>query len=102
MLAHNVYFSLSDNSEAAKQRMVTACKHYLSGHPGTVFFAAGMLAEAYSRPVNDRAFDVALLVVFQTEADHDAYQKAERHLKFIAENKANWKEVRVFDSTVGQ
>ena len=41
---------------------------------------------------------LALLVVFRTQADHDRYQQAERHLRFIAENKANWKRVRVFDS----
>jgi hypothetical protein len=38
--------------------------------------------------------------VFKSMAAHEAYQKAERHLKFIEENKANWKKVRVFDSYV--
>ena len=52
--------------------------------------------------MNDRDFDVALNVVFQDAAAHDAYQKAERHLKFIAENKGNWKKVRVFDSYVAE
>jgi hypothetical protein len=28
------------------------------------------------------------------------YQTAERHLQFIAENKANWAEVRVYDSNL--
>lgn len=100
MIAHNVYFSLKDNSEPAKQKLVAACKKYLSGHPDTVFFAAGTLTAELDRPVNDRDFDVALHVVFKTKAAHDVYQKAERHLKFIAENQDNWKKVRVFDSTV--
>ena len=69
-------------------------------HPGTFFFAAGKLADEYQRPVNDRAFDVALHVVFTERAAHDAYQQAPRHLKFIEENKANWKQVRVFDAWV--
>ena len=98
MLIHNVYFSLNDPSDAAKEKLVAACKKYLTGHPGTVFFSAGTLAAECKRPVNDRDFDVALTVVFQDHAAHDAYQTAERHLKFIAENKANWKKVRVFDS----
>jgi len=101
MLAHNVFFSLADNSDAAKEELVAACKRYLSGHPGTVFFAAGTLVEDCDRPVNDRDFDVGLHVVFKNRAAHDQYQKAERHLKFIEENKANWKKVRVFDSYVG-
>jgi hypothetical protein len=100
MIAHSVYFSLKDNAEPAKKKLVAACKKYLAGHPGTVFFAAGTLTSELDRPVNDRDFDVALHVVFKTKAAHDDYQKAERHLKFIAENQDNWKKVRVFDSTV--
>lgn len=100
VLAHNVFFSLKDNSEAAKKKLVAACKKYLSEHPGTVFFAAGTLAEDFNRPVNDRDFDVALHVVFKNKAAHDQYQKHERHQRFIEENKENWKKVRVFDSYV--
>ena len=97
-VVHNVYFSLNDNSSAATEALVAACKKYLTGHPGTVFFAAGPLATELNRPVNDRDFDVALTVVFKNKAAHDAYQTAERHLKFIAENKPTWKKVRVFDA----
>ena len=68
MLSHSVFFSLHDNSPAAVDRLVAACKTYLNGHPGTCFFAAGTLAGEYQRPVNDRAFDVALHVVFADRA----------------------------------
>lgn len=98
MLAHDVYFQLKDNSPAAQKALVDACKKYLSGHPGTVWFAAGTLAGELKRDVNDRDFDVALYVVFKDKAAHDKYQTAEKHLKFIEENKANWKKVRVFDA----
>ena len=100
MLAHNVFFSLNDPSEAARAKLVAACKKYLSTHPGTAYFACGTLADELQRPVNDRDFDVSLHVVFQTKAAHDAYQAAPLHDQFIAENKDNWKKVRVFDSTV--
>jgi len=102
LLSHSVYFTLTDNSEDAKAALVADCKQYLSDHPGTVFFSAGTLAEQYERPVNDRAFDVALHVVFEYEAAHDAYQQAPKHVEFIEKNKANWKQVRVFDALVGQ
>lgn len=98
LLAHNVYFTLHDNSPAARKKLVDACHHYLAGHPGTVFYAAGILADEYARPVNDRGFDVGLHVIFQDRAAHDAYQTAPRHVQFIEENKANWKQVRVFDN----
>lgn len=102
MLAHNVYFSLHDNSPAARAKLVEACKKYLSGHPGTVFFAVGTLAEELDRDVNDRDFDVGLHLIFQNMKAHDDYQQAPRHNQFIAENEAGWKKVRVFDSLVGQ
>ena len=99
-LAHMVYFTLRDRSPEAVDQMVAACGEYLSGHPGTVFFAAGTLNPALQRPVNVRDFDVALHVVFASQADHDRYQVSERHQKFIEENRDNWSQVRVFDSDV--
>jgi hypothetical protein len=98
MLIHSVYFTLHDNSAEAKQRLVEACRKLLSDHPGTVFFAAGVLAEGLNRPVNDRDFDVALHVAFENRQFHDQYQEAPQHRQFIEENQANWKSVRVFDA----
>ena len=43
MLGHMVYFTLHDHSTEAIQVLVDACREYLSGHPGTVFFSAGTL-----------------------------------------------------------
>lgn len=102
MLSHDVYFSLKENSAEARQKLVAACKKYLAKHPGTVFFAAGTLAGEFDRPVNDRAYDVALHIVFKDKESHDKYQDAPLHKQFIDENKDNWKNVRVFDSWVEQ
>jgi quinol monooxygenase YgiN len=96
-LAHMVYFSLKDRSPDAVLKLVESCHKYLSDHPGCVYFSAGTLADL-AREVNDRDFDVALNVVFQDRAAHDAYQTAPKHLQFVAENKPNWARVRVFDS----
>ncbi len=100
MLAHNVFFTVKDKSPAACDALVDACNRYLTGHPGTAFFAVGKLCPDLDRPVNDQAFDVALHVIFDSRADHDAYQEAPRHLQFIEENRENWEQVRVFDSNV--
>jgi heme-degrading monooxygenase HmoA len=102
LLAHNVYFALNDPSAAAVEELVESCKKYLSRHPGVVFFAAGALCRELERPVNDRDFDVALHVVFEDKAAHDAYQAAPEHHEFIAKHKAGWRKVRVFDSYVEQ
>jgi hypothetical protein len=98
MLSHDVYFTLKDNSPAAKKHLVAGCKKFLSDHPGTVWFAAGILVEEHKREVNDRGFDVALHIVFKDKASHDRYEDASQHHKFIEEFKDNWKAVRVFDS----
>ena len=100
MLAHQVFFSLKDNSPDAVGKLVAACKQHLSGHPGTVFFAAGTLVGDLKRSVNDLDFDVALHIVFENRAAHDRYQDDPRHRAFIDENKDNWAKVRVFDSYV--
>jgi hypothetical protein len=100
LLSHDVFFSLKDNSPAAKKKLVEACKKHLSGHDGEVFFSAGTLAESLKREVNDVNFDVALHIVFKDQAAHDKYAVAKRHVQFIDENKDNWKKVRVFDSFV--
>ncbi len=97
MLVHNVYFALKDKSPAAIHALIAASHKYLTNHPGTVFYAVGTCADL-SRPVNDRDYDVALHVIFKDRAAHDVYQTADRHLQFIAEQKANWDKVRVFDS----
>ena len=94
------YFTLNDPTDETINSLVAACHQYLKDHPGVVFFAAGTLVEELNRPVNDRDFHVALHVVFDNKASHDAYQTAEDHLKFISENKDGWKQVRVFDSYV--
>jgi hypothetical protein len=97
MLAHIVFFSLADRAPEAAARLVAACHEHLTGHPGTVSFFAGTRAD-YDRQVNDRDFDVALVIVFESREAHDAYQTAERHRRFIAENATGWTRVRVFDA----
>lgn len=97
LLVHNVYFTLHENTAENREKLLADCRKYLVRHPGVVFFACGTLSDL-NRPVNDRAFDVGLHVVFQDRAAHDAYQVSADHVKFIEENRASWKQVRVFDS----
>lgn len=102
LLVHNVYFALSDPTPANVERLVASCRQHLPGHAGIVFFACGTLAKDLARDVNDRDFDVGLHIVFRDQAAHDAYQDSGPHHQFVAENKASWKKVRVFDSVAAQ
>ena len=97
MLSHAVYFTLKNRTPEAAAALVAACRKYLTGHPGTVAFSVGTVAN-YDRQVNDRDHDVALTIVFESHAAHDAYQTAERHNRFIAEHADTWAKVRVFDA----
>ena len=100
MIAHNVYFTLRDDSAAARADFASSCAEYLGDVPGIVYFATGTRAEQYQREVNDLEFHVGLHVMLQDRAAHDAYQVHERHLAFIEANQAKWATVRVFDSEV--
>ena len=97
MLAHSVFFRLRDRSPASVTRLVEGCRRHLSGHPGEIVFAVGTLAD-YDRQVNDRDWQVALHIVFDSHAAHDTYQQAERHEVFLAEHADSWEQVRVFDA----
>lgn len=97
-LAHHVFFTLQDSSEAKVQELIDACHKYLDDHPGVVYFAAGSRTPDLARPVNDSEFHVSLHVVFEDRKSHDEYQVAARHVQFIEEQKGNWAQVRVFDS----
>jgi len=99
-LCHAVYFTLRDASEEKRKALVASCQEYLDGHPGVRHFSVGELAEDFDRPVNDRRFHVALTLVFENTASHNAYQASARHREFIDRNQENWAEVRVFDSYV--
>ncbi|MEX0978463.1 MAG: Dabb family protein [Pirellulales bacterium] len=99
-LAHIVYFTLKDRSPDGVERQLDACRKYLTGHDGVVYFSVGTLSPDLAREVNDREFDVGLHVVFRDRAAHDVYQSHPRHVQFIDENKAHWAKVRVFDADI--
>lgn len=100
MLSHDVFFTLIDSSPSAAARLISSCQSNLRDHPGVLFFSAGSREPDLDRDVNDSEFHVALHVVFEDRATHDAYQDAPEHHAFIEENKDNWGSVRVFDSVV--
>ncbi|GAB1420280.1 Dabb family protein [Anaerolineales bacterium] len=100
MHLHNVYFSLIDRSNQAKQNLINDCQEFLTVQEGIVSFACGLLEEELEREENDRDFDVSLHIMFENREAHDAYQNDEVHHTFVDRNKDNWAKVRVFDTLV--
>lgn len=99
-LAHTVFFTLNDNSDSCCEALLAAATKYLQPHAGIESFAVGRRHTDMQRAVNDQEFDVALQIVFDDQAAHDAYQVSAAHAEFIQDQKENWKQVRVFDSVV--
>jgi len=99
LLAHNVYFALKDNSDEAKKKFNESCKKYLSQHAGLVFFAVGSSIKSPGQ-FNDKDYDISLNMMFTNKAALETYARSEEHQKFIAENMAGLKGVKVFDADV--
>ncbi|MBO0701092.1 MAG: Dabb family protein [Zavarzinella sp.] len=99
-VVHNVFFELKDKSADAKKKLVDACYKYLKSHDGVLHFGAGVRAEDVKEKVSAADWDVGLHIVFKDKASLAKYARHPDHLKFIAENKENWKGVKVYDSEI--
>ena len=64
MLSHAVYFTMKDKGSI--DSLIKSCRTHLTDHPGAISFAVGRCASEYDRQVNDRAFDVALEIIFES------------------------------------
>ena len=101
MLIHSVFFWLKPELTAAQRADFRRGVESLAAIQAIEKVYVGAPAATAQRSIIDHSYTVALTVVCRDVAAHDAYQVAPDHLKFIEENKPNWKQVRVFDSKVG-
>jgi hypothetical protein len=97
-VGHMVFFELKDKTPEAQKKLVDACYKYLKHHDGVLYFGAGPRAADAKEPVSATDWDVALHIVFKDAASLKKYSTHPDHLKFISENKAGWKGVKVYDS----
>lgn len=100
-LLHAVLFTLKDKSQEKQQELVEACDKYLKPQAGVVFYSCGQRDLTLLRDVNDTAFEVALVILFESAEAQARYQEDPVHNQFIAEQEGNWENVRVFDSMDG-
>jgi hypothetical protein len=97
MFVHAVYFWLRDDltpeerdrfAEGVRSlRAIECVRHGWVGVPA-----------ATDRPVIERGYSRALVLVFDDEAAHDAYQTHPVHDRFRAECGGLWTAVRIYDS----
>ena len=98
MLVHTVYFwlkpTLSDTEREAFNKGVESLTHIESAT--AVYLGTPAATEA--RPVIDASYDIALTVLLEDIAAHDAYQVDPIHTDFIGLFKPYWEKVQIYDA----
>lgn len=98
MVRHNVYFWL-DPSLTDEQK--TSFEGGLAALFAIDVVASGCFGKAAAtpvRPVTQNTYDYALVLEFDSVAQHDAYQAHPDHDVFVKQFSPWFKEVRVFDT----
>lgn len=97
-LVHHVYFWLKEpKNEVHKKQLVKALNDLLEVK--TIKLShIGFPAGTESRDVVDHSYSVSYMVMFDSQADQDAYQIDPIHTKFVEDNSHLWNKVVVYDS----
>jgi hypothetical protein len=97
MFVHAVYFWLRSDLTSAEQDRFAAGVESLRAINGVRQGYIGVPAPT-DRPVIERGYSRALVLVFDDKAAHDSYQVHPVHDKFRAECGGFWTTVRIYDS----
>lgn len=97
MFVHLVFFWLDEKAPAElRQQMMSDCCQLLEPIPGVKAIHWGKPAMT-PREVVDNSYDLGMCLLFDTLADHDAYQIHPNHRQFNARHRHFWKKVQVYD-----
>jgi hypothetical protein len=97
VFVHAVYFYLRKDLSPADQQRFTAGLESLRSIEGATHCWIGVPAST-NRPVIERDYDRALVLVFPDQTAHDVYQDHPVHDRFRKECASFWTKVRIFDS----
>ncbi|SRR5258706_10782225 len=97
MFIHAVYFWLRDDLSAAQRAQFEAGLRSVRAIEGVAQGYIGVPAPT-DRPVIERSYTRALVLIFADQVAHDAYQVHPVHDTFRAECGAFWTAVRIYDS----
>jgi len=97
MLTHIVLFWLNETAPPTERDAILAdSQELLKKIPLVRHIFQGKPANT-PRPVVDNSYDVALCVILDDLAAHDAYQDHPLHQQFLAKHRQHWKKVLVYD-----
>ena len=96
MIIHSVYFWLRDDLSVAQQEQF---RQSLAELVGITSVQTGFIGKPAStdRPVIERSYSIALILHFDSLADHDDYQEHAVHRAFIENCKTFWSRVSITD-----
>ena len=97
MLVHTVYFWLKKGYTAEQRDAFLKGVETLKNVPSAEAVYIGAPAATF-RPVVDRTYDVALIVMLKDLAAHDAYQADPVHRAFVEQYASCWDKVVIYDS----
>ncbi len=100
MFVHAVYFWLRNDLSAAQLKQFDAGVHALRAIEFVQAGYIGVPADT-NRPIIERGYSRAMVLVFRDEKAHDGYQVHPVHDRFRTECSPLWTKVQIFDS-VGQ
>lgn len=101
MFIHAVYFSLRDDLTPRQRQQFEAGVRSLRAIETVRDGWIGVPAPT-DRPVIDRGYSCALVLVFTDQQAHDAYQVHPVHDRFREECGTFWTTVRIFDSVADE
>lgn len=97
MFVHAVYFWLRDDLTEAEHRQFNEGVRSLIAIDGVKMGHIGTPAST-NRPVIDRSYSHALIVVFDDKDAHDAYQEDPIHRTFLERCAPFWQRLQIYDS----
>ncbi|MDA3818754.1 MAG: Dabb family protein [Prolixibacteraceae bacterium] len=99
IVLHHVYFWLKNPENEKDRDQFEKAIYELVKVPTIQASHMGVPASTKERDVVDHSYTYSLLVVFDSKADQDTYQKHPIHLEFVDQNSHLWEKVVVYDST---
>jgi hypothetical protein len=98
MLVHTVYFWLKPELTPAQRAAFRSGVETLANIKAVEKTYIGKPAATGKRPIIDDSYDIGLTVICQDIAAEKAYQIDPIHLAFVANFKAFWNRVQIYDA----
>jgi hypothetical protein len=98
MLVHTVYFWLQPDLTEAQRADFRRGVESLGTIKAVEKIYVGTPAKTEKRPIIDDSYSVALTVICQDVAAHDAYQADPIHHAFINQFRTFWSRVQIYDA----